>query len=58
MNRLLAVTNLTRKEIQKLVDDKGNEFKGLISELGVLLFIAIELGLKLKGRDIIFVNFI
>ncbi|MFX0072031.1 MAG: DUF2240 family protein, partial [Candidatus Hermodarchaeota archaeon] len=48
INKIIEDTGLQRKEIQKLVEEKKKELKGLISEEGALFIIAKELGVDIK----------
>lgn len=46
--KIIEETGLTKNEIQKLIDEKKDELKGLISDEGALFIIAKELGLDIK----------
>lgn len=57
MKLIIEETGLSKKEIQKLVDDRIKEFKGLLSEEGALFVIAKELrvdtsSIKTPKKDI------
>jgi len=50
ITKIMDETGLTRSEIQKLVDEKKDELKGLISTEGALYIIARELGIDVTPK--------
>ena len=51
INKIIEETGLTKKEIQRLVEEKKEELKGLISDEGALFIIAKELGVDVKEEN-------
>lgn len=51
INIIIEETGLTRTEIQKLVDEKKEYLKGLISTEGALFIITKELGIDIKDLN-------
>ncbi|MEJ2251986.1 MAG: DUF2240 family protein [Candidatus Lokiarchaeota archaeon] len=51
IKRIIEETGLSKKEIEKLVNEKKTELKGLISEEGALFIIAKELGVEVKENQ-------
>jgi len=50
ISKIIDETGLTRTEIQKLVDEKKEYLKGLISTEGALFIIARELGVEVPQK--------
>lgn len=56
INKIIEDTELSKKDIQSLIEEKKEELRSLISEEGALFLIAKELGTDIMGSQSVIVN--
>ncbi|MCK4237783.1 MAG: DUF2240 family protein, partial [Candidatus Lokiarchaeota archaeon] len=51
INKIIQKTGLSKKDIQKRMEEKKLALKGLISDEGALFIVAKELGVEIQNKN-------